>query len=420
MEEQSIVKPNPESVSQPGRTKTNQENPSPEAKKQSKLFLIIIIFLLFGVFLVFGYQYYRSLWRPSMAPTKDSTLPTGSNYSPIPSPAPTSDWQIYNNTEVGFTFKYPIDVALYTEGELDRNNQTVLSVLIDNINLLEEELPFNQGKKAAQEDRDLLQKGEYGLSLGMSVEESKEVKKLDGINSKRSLSLTGLDVCTINFIRSLVFYKDNYRVIITYSGPKNLFISDNPNYFLLENKECSSLPMWNFNNNSPELFYTDLINGNTSKSVNAWYSTFDQIISTFKFTDQNDEINKAEEALIQYFSLLSEKKYLQAVDYHGSGFEYLQNFCPGYNEEQKSELLECACNNTLKCLKIFKIIEGKKIGSSKYSFLVHFRNEDGSLFERGPCCGATEEEMPIQSEFEYTVEKAGDSFLVITQPIYIP
>jgi hypothetical protein len=56
-----------------------------------------------------------------------------------------------------------------------------------------------------------------------------------------------------------------------------------------------------------------------------------------------------------------------------------------------------------------------------YVFDVEFNNPDGSLFVRGPCCGATETEMPPESQFEYTVTKnAEGKFVVLNTPPYVP
>lgn len=259
-------------------------------KKKSKKWVIIGLVFLFLVFTgaasYFAYENYQ-LKKESKKVVQPTPSPAVEQ--PTPTVNPIADWKTYTDSKVGFTFKYPDSVVLYSGENYDKNKETVLSVVVDNINSLEDELPFNQGKMAALKDRELLEKGEYGLTLGVDFERSHEVKKLDGINSKRSLSLAGLDVCTVYFNRTLYFYKGDYRILISYLGPKEIIIGDNPDYFLLENKECGSFPIWNFSNNSFELFYTDLIKGSTSKSANNWYDSFDQILSTFKFIDQNGE-----------------------------------------------------------------------------------------------------------------------------------
>ncbi|MCI0551542.1 MAG: hypothetical protein L0287_11345, partial [Anaerolineae bacterium] len=64
----------------------------------------------------------------------------------------------------------------------------------------------------------------------------------------------------------------------------------------------------------------------------------------------------------------------------------------------------------------FKILQG-----STYIFQVEFNNADGTLFVRGPCCGANETEMPPVSQFEYRVSMtAPGKFTVMDLPPYVP
>jgi hypothetical protein len=53
-------------------------------------------------------------------------------------------------------------------------------------------------------------------------------------------------------------------------------------------------------------------------------------------------------------------------------------------------------------------------------FTVQFEKPDGTLFVRGPCCGATEQEMPSQSDFVFTVVRQGEGFAVQELPVYVP
>ena len=56
-----------------------------------------------------------------------------------------------------------------------------------------------------------------------------------------------------------------------------------------------------------------------------------------------------------------------------------------------------------------------------YIFQVEFNNPDGSLFVLGPCCGATETEMPPVSQFQFTVIRNADGrFVVMNTPPYVP
>jgi hypothetical protein len=129
----------------------------------------------------------------------------------------------------------------------------------------------------------------------------------------------------------------------------------------------------------------------------------------------------AKEALITYFSLLNEKKYSEAVKYHGSGYDYLWDWNPTIDRNNYSQLLKMGCEeNGLKCLKIRNILEQQQVSPSEFKFIVQFSENDGTLFKRGSCCGSTEEQQPTETDFEFVVRKKGENYLVVTQPVYVP
>ncbi len=80
-----------------------------------------------------------------------------------------------------------------------------------------------------------------------------------------------------------------------------------------------------------------------------------------------------------------------------------------------------ACDNQLlQCLEV-RSATPKNLSGDSYIFQVEFSNPDGSLFVRGPCCGATETEMPSVSQFEYTVSRnAKHRYVVMNTPPYVP
>jgi len=129
----------------------------------------------------------------------------------------------------------------------------------------------------------------------------------------------------------------------------------------------------------------------------------------------------AKEALITYFSLLNEKKYSEAVKYHGSGYDYLWDWNPTIDRNNYSQLLKMGCKeNGLKCLKIRNILEQQQVSPSEFKFIVKFSENDGTLFKRGPCSGSTEEQQSTETDFEFVVRKKGENYLVVTQPVYVP
>jgi hypothetical protein len=153
-------------------------------------------------------------------------------------------------------------------------------------------------------------------------------------------------------------------------------------------------------------------------------TTTNQILSTFKFIEKDEtdtDLSLAHEALIQYFSLLNKGQYAEAVKYHGSGYDYLRDWNPTIDPNDYINLLKNGCEiNGLQCLKIKSVLNQQKISSTEFKFTVQFSNNNGTLFKRGPCCGATEETMPTKTEFEYTVKKIDNEFLVKDQPLYVP
>jgi len=76
--------------------------------------------------------------------------------------------------------------------------------------------------------------------------------------------------------------------------------------------------------------------------------------------------------------------------------------------------------NGLMCLGIKTIVGEEEVLATEFRFIVEFMNDDGTLFVRGPCCGATEKEMPPQSQFAYTVKKVEGRFLVQELPVLVP
>ena len=147
-----------------------------------------------------------------------------------------------------------------------------------------------------------------------------------------------------------------------------------------------------------------------------------QPVLTIEPTISKDiSLDNARFALLTYFTLLHDKNYTEAITYHGSGYEYLQGWNPNVNKNDYVKLLENGCTeNGLHCLKVSSILEEKIVSPTEYTFKIQFSNEDGTIFKRGPCCGATEKEMPTQTNFDYTVRKIDLNFKVTTQPVYTP
>jgi len=133
------------------------------------------------------------------------------------------------------------------------------------------------------------------------------------------------------------------------------------------------------------------------------------------------ELEKAQQALVSFLNALHAGNYDEAAILYGGNYETLKNWNPEADPENLAGLLQSACQiNGLQCLEIRGIGNARKIDQQTYTFSVEFSSSDGNLFQRGPCCGADETEMPTQVSFSFTVMKTGDTYQVLDLPPYMP
>ena len=131
--------------------------------------------------------------------------------------------------------------------------------------------------------------------------------------------------------------------------------------------------------------------------------------------------SEAQDVLVNFLTSLHTGNYAQAVPLYAGDYEALQVFNPEIDPNDPVALWTWVCENQLlQCLEVRSTTFKKLVGDS-YIFQVEFNNPDGSLFVLGPCCGATETEMPPVSQFEFTVSRpAGGKFVVMNTPPYVP
>jgi len=132
-------------------------------------------------------------------------------------------------------------------------------------------------------------------------------------------------------------------------------------------------------------------------------------------------MDEARETLVRFFDLLHSKQYAEADALYGGDYEQLQIFNADADPSDHAALWAWSCEMSgLQCLKARNAVINQQQGDTLV-FLVEFSNPDGSQFILGPCCGATEEEMPPVSQFTVHVTKNSDGkFLVMDMPPYVP
>jgi hypothetical protein len=133
-------------------------------------------------------------------------------------------------------------------------------------------------------------------------------------------------------------------------------------------------------------------------------------------------VAQARLTLTTFFELLSESRYAEAVQLYSGEYYPLWSQNPMENPKDFPALLKNACeSNGYQCLLVRDVVRGTRLSGGRFEFLVEFSNRDGSLFVRGPCCGASEKDMPSQSQFIYSVMLSCDGKYSVTElPVYVP
>jgi len=140
---------------------------------------------------------------------------------------------------------------------------------------------------------------------------------------------------------------------------------------------------------------------------------------------KQDESAYAKESLVSFFRHLSNQDFDHAMNLFEPGgdsenpWEGLESFTLPEYRDDKSRVLRNYCEATGTCLNA-TVVEIERETDGVYNIVVQFQNNDGSAFALGPCCGATEEEMPTQDKFNFKVQKINNEFKVITPPVYVP
>jgi hypothetical protein len=131
--------------------------------------------------------------------------------------------------------------------------------------------------------------------------------------------------------------------------------------------------------------------------------------------DSQSDADRARETLLRFFALLHQGQYAEAVDLYGGSYEVLQEWNPTADAQDYAELLARGCTvNGLKCLAVKQVMAVETGSGNEFPFTVTFENPDGSLFVLNP-----EGALPV-SEFDYTVVRSEDDYMVEELPVYAP
>lgn len=131
---------------------------------------------------------------------------------------------------------------------------------------------------------------------------------------------------------------------------------------------------------------------------------------------------EAQETLSSFLEMLAAGDFDRAAALYGGPTDHLRAWDPEIDPEDAGALLEYGCDmRLLQCLPVRSIALSEMTPEGQLVFHVEFHLPDGTLFVRGPCCGATSTEMPDQSVFSFWVEpRAGGGYVILDLPPYVP
>jgi len=197
-----------------------------------------------------------------------------------------NEWQKYNNKEANFSLKFPEYVNVGKNEDSDKIQINIDVIEIGKVNIA----GFNL--EELQNDAKMIENGEYGKDLGWSLENSRKVREITGGNAQENLILSRDDLCDVIFERNLVFYNNNYQIILSLIGPKNQIINNHPEYFKEEKERCQKNKNWAFELQSK--FYYELEQKNMTGVTQEWYNLFDDIVKTLRIGNNSTTTKETE------------------------------------------------------------------------------------------------------------------------------
>lgn len=131
------------------------------------------------------------------------------------------------------------------------------------------------------------------------------------------------------------------------------------------------------------------------------------------------DLEIARNTLLVFFTYLHDEKFAEAAALYGGPLDAVVVPDPESAGGDPGRFWEQACF-LLQCLLVADIVEEERVAADEFRFVVEFIWDDGTRFTLGPCCGASEADMPPVWRFPYTVKEIEGRFVVMEPPQYVP
>ena len=210
-----------------------------------------------------------------------SNKPVASQPSPSSAIDTTASWKTYQDPDGEFSFKYPPDVLIKTDNNINVSGIQIWKANLNAIFSGTLSSPYVD-KTTVIKDMADLKAGKFGASIGMTPQVTIDrVIKLGDTNAKTETAIGQvIDVCSSVYQRTLLFYTKTNQVEIASMLDDKTFYNALPQYFTYNKDSCGADPI--FDISQQKKLYDALENNTLSGSVQTWYNTFDQILSTFQ------------------------------------------------------------------------------------------------------------------------------------------
>jgi hypothetical protein len=261
---------------------TNRGEPVEMKPQKPSVPIWLIFLLLFLISIIVGMGAYIGFQQGMFQKKTADVAPT---VTLVPTPVfsntmtPGPDWLTFQDENAGFTLKYPPTVLFNVDGK--GATQSILSISVESLDGIPEALPLGMGRKEALADKEALEKG-IAQTIGDFAASDALVRIGGKYNGRMTSVLSRFEVCSVIFSRSLVFYPNNYRVMISLTGVEENIMASMPEFFTTDPSNCGENKMWNRDRMGE--FMPTLAKGEGKGAAQVWYDTFTAIMKTITLT----------------------------------------------------------------------------------------------------------------------------------------
>ncbi|MFZ5922851.1 MAG: hypothetical protein ACOYY3_17550 [Chloroflexota bacterium] len=145
-----------------------------------------------------------------------------------------------------------------------------------------------------------------------------------------------------------------------------------------------------------------------------------ELLAQASFNEQADKsaLEAAESVLRDFLYFMHAGGYVQAATLYGGDTQVLQDWNPDIQNDLPAWLERGCQQNGLMCLPLRSVTYIGQDTDGAFQFMVEFNLMDGTLFQRGPCCG--DETGPVETSFLYRVAQQDGAWLALDLPPYVP